>query len=142
MTWRDLMCGDVRPEHIGRRVSLAGWANTRRDHGGLVFVDLRDRAGICQIVVNPERAAAAVDVAHELRNEFVIRAEGDVVARAPELVNPNLATGEIEVQVDSLEIVSIKEARVRRPSRHRRRPPNFPAAVGRTIHHVFRSIFH
>jgi aspartyl-tRNA synthetase len=104
--WRDLMCGDVRPEHIGRRIALAGWANTRRDHGGLVFVDLRDRAGICQLVVNPDRAADAAKAAHEVRNEFVLRAEGEVVARAPEAVNPNLPTGEVEVQVDTLEIVS------------------------------------
>ena len=106
MAWRDLMCGEVRSEHIGRRIALAGWANTRRDHGGLVFVDLRDRAGICQLVVNPERAPGAAAVAHEVRNEFVLRAEGEVVARAPELVNPKLPTGEVEVQVDTLEIVS------------------------------------
>jgi aspartyl-tRNA synthetase len=104
--WRDLMCGEVRAEHIGQRIALAGWANTRRDHGGLVFVDLRDRAGICQLVVNPDRAAAAAAVAHEVRNEFVLRAEGEVVARAPELVNPKLPTGEVELQVDTLEIVS------------------------------------
>jgi len=104
--WRDLMCGDVRAEHIGQRIALAGWADTRRDHGGLVFVDLRDRAGICQLVVNPERASDAAKVAHEIRNEFVLRAEGEVVARAPDLVNPKLPTGEVEVQVDELEIVS------------------------------------
>ncbi len=106
MKWRDLMCGEVRSEQIGQRIALAGWANTRRDHGGLVFVDLRDRAGICQLVVNPERAPDAALVAHEVRNEFVLRAEGEVVARAPEAVNPNLPTGEVEVQVDSLEILS------------------------------------
>ena len=106
MTWRDLMCGEVRPEHVGRRIALAGWANTRRDHGGLVFVDLRDRAGICQLVVNPERAPEAAGAAHEVRNEFVLRAEGEVVARAPEAVNPSLPTGQVEVQVDRLEIVS------------------------------------
>ena len=106
VTWRDLMCGDVRPEHIGRRIALAGWANTRRDHGGLVFIDLRDRAGICQLVVNPEHAPEAAAAAHEVRNEFVLRAEGEVVARAPEAVNPNLPTGDVEVQVERLEIVS------------------------------------
>ena len=106
MIWRDLMCGDVRAEHIGQRIALAGWADTRRDHRGLVFVDLRDRAGICQLVVNPERAPEAAKVAHDIRNEFVLRAEGEVVARAPDLVNPKLPTGEVEVQVDELEIVS------------------------------------
>jgi aspartyl-tRNA synthetase len=104
--WRDLLCGEVRPEHIGRRLVLAGWASRRRDHGQLVFVDLRDRAGICQIVVNPERAPEAISIAHEVRNEFVLRAEGEVVARAPEAVNPGLPTGEVELQVDTLEIVS------------------------------------
>jgi aspartyl-tRNA synthetase len=104
--WRDLMCGAPRPEHVGRRLTLSGWAARRRDHGGLVFVDLRDRTGICQLVVNPERAPAAAVVAHEIRNEFVLRAEGELVHRAPEAVNPGLATGEVELQVDSLEIVS------------------------------------
>src|ERR671917_634127 len=100
------MCGEVRPEHVGRRLTLSGWADSRRDHGGLVFVDLRDRAGICQLVMNPERAPAATETAHAVRNEFVLRAEGEVVRREPHLVNPNIPTGEIELQVDSLEIVS------------------------------------
>lgn len=106
MTWRDLMCGEVRPEHVGRRITLSGWAHRRRDHGGLVFIDLRDRAGLCQLVVNPEHAPAAAEIAHDVRNEFVLRAEGEVVARAPELVNPTLPTGEIELRVETLEVVS------------------------------------
>ena len=106
MTWRDLMCGEVRPEHVGKRLTLSGWADGRRDHGGLVFVDLRDRAGICQLVVNPELAPDAVAAGHAVRNEFVLRAEGTVVRRAPENVNPDLPTGEVELQVDELEIVS------------------------------------
>ena len=106
MTWRDLTCGEVGPDHVGRRLTLAGWADTRRDHGSLVFVDLRDASGLCQLVINPERAAAAAEVAHHVRNEFVLRAEGEVVRRAPENVNPELPTGEVELQVDALEIVS------------------------------------
>jgi len=106
MTWRDMMCGDVRRVHVGQRLTLAGWTHRRRDHGGLIFIDLRDRAGLCQLVVNPEHAPAAADVAHGVRNEFVLRAEGEVVARAPELVNPNLPTGEVELRVDTLEVVS------------------------------------
>jgi aspartyl-tRNA synthetase len=106
MTWRDRSAGDLRPEHIGHRVVLAGWTARRRDHGGLVFVDLRDSSGICQLVINPERAAEAASAAHDIRNEFVLQAEGEVVARAPDAVNPNLPTGEVEVQVDRLEIVS------------------------------------
>jgi aspartyl-tRNA synthetase len=106
LSWRDLMCGEVRSEHVGQRLTLAGWADSRRDHGGLVFVDLRDRTGICQLVLNPERAPEAARKAHAVRNEFVLRAEGEVVPRAPEAVNPNIATGEVELQVDTLEIVS------------------------------------
>jgi aspartyl-tRNA synthetase len=105
-TWRDLMCGEVRPEHVGKRLTLSGWADSRRDHGGLVFVDLRDRTGICQLVMNPERAPDAAKGAHAVRNEFVLRAEGEVVKRAPEAVNPNIPTGEVELQVDTLEILS------------------------------------
>src|ERR671938_1297290 len=106
MSWRDLYCGTLRPEHIGRRVTLAGWTARRRDHGGLVFVDLRDATGVCQLVVNPERAPDAATTAHEIRNEFVLRAEGEVVARAPENVNPDLPTGDVDLQVDRLEILS------------------------------------
>jgi aspartyl-tRNA synthetase len=106
MKWRDLMCGEVRPEHVGRRLTLAGWADSRRDHGGLVFVDLRDKTGLCQLVMNPERAPEAAETAHGVRNEFVLQAEGEVVRRAPEAVNPNIPTGEIEMQVDRLEILA------------------------------------
>jgi aspartyl-tRNA synthetase len=106
MSWRDLQCGELRSSDIGRRVTVAGWADTRRDHGGLVFVDLRDHTGKVQLVVNPERAAEPAAVAHEVRNEFVLQAEGAVVARAPEAVNPNLPTGEVEIQVERLTILS------------------------------------
>jgi aspartyl-tRNA synthetase len=106
VSWRDLYCGELRSDHIGKRVTVAGWVDTRRDHGGLVFIDLRDHTGKLQLVVNPERAAEAQQAAHEIRNEFVVQAEGEVVARAPEAVNPNLPTGEVEVQVDTLQILS------------------------------------
>jgi aspartyl-tRNA synthetase len=106
MSWRDLMCGELRPEHVGSRKTLAGWAARRRDHGGLVFVDLRDRSGITQLVINPERAPAAAELAREIRNEFVLQAEGEVVARAADAVNPNLPTGAVEIQVETLRIVS------------------------------------
>jgi aspartyl-tRNA synthetase len=100
MSWRDLYCGELRPEHVGKRMTLAGWVDTRRDHGGLVFVDLRDHTGKVQLVIKES------DTAKELRNEFVVQAEGEVVARAPEAVNPNLPTGEVELQVDTLKVLS------------------------------------
>ncbi len=106
MRWRDLNAGELRKEHVGQRLALAGWAATRRDHGGLVFIDLRDESGLAQLVINPERAPEAAGVAHGVRNEFVIRAEGEVAARAPDAVNPNLPTGEVELQVDQLEVLS------------------------------------
>jgi aspartyl-tRNA synthetase len=105
-SWRDTTCGALTADDVGRRLTLAGWADTRRDHGGLVFVDLRDHTGKVQLVVNPERAPDAAATAHEIRNEFVLQAEGEVVRRAPEAVNPSLPTGEIEVQVDALRILS------------------------------------
>src|SRR5581483_7559870 len=104
--WRTHAAGTLALADVGTQVTLAGWVHARRDHGGLVFVDLRDGSGIIQVVVNPANAPDAAPTAHELRNEFVIRARGEVVAREPSLVNPNLPTGEIEVQVDELEILS------------------------------------
>ena len=106
MTWRDIMCGELREEHVGTRKTLSGWAARRRDHGGLVFVDLRDRTGITQLVINPEHAPEAAELAKEIRNEFVLQAEGEVVARAADAANPNLPTGAVEVQVTTLRIVS------------------------------------
>ena len=100
------MCGELRSEHVGRNVTLAGWVARRRDHGGLVFVDLRDRTGVAQLVINPERSAAAAELAHEIRNEFVLQARGEVVARSPETVNAKMPTGEVELQLDELSIVS------------------------------------
>src|SRR6187455_3688936 len=101
-----MMCGEPRLEHAGRTVTLSGWAARRRDHGGLVFVDLRDRTGVTQLVINPELAPEAAELAHQIRNEFVLRAEGALVVRSSETVNPNMPTGEVELQVDTLEIVS------------------------------------
>jgi aspartyl-tRNA synthetase len=106
MTWRTHMAGDPRKELVGERLTLAGWAARRRDHGGLVFIDLRDRTGLTQLVINPELSPAAAELAHEVRNEFVLRAEGTLVARSAETVNPTMPTGEVELQVDDLQIVS------------------------------------
>ncbi len=80
MAWRDVMCGELRADDAGRRVTVAGWVDTRRDHGGLVFVDLRDHTGKIQLVLNPEHSERPSR--HEIRNEFVAPGEGEVVARA------------------------------------------------------------
>src|SRR6478609_8155048 len=101
-----MMCGEPRREHAGRTVTLAGWAARRRDHGGLVFVDLRDRTGITQLVINPERAPEAAALAGEIRNEFVLQASGELVARSAETVNPKMPTGDVELAVDELTMVS------------------------------------
>ena len=98
--------GEVRPEHVGQRHTLAGWVAKRRDHGGLVFIDLRDSTGVSQLVVNPAHAPEAAAAAHDIRNEFVLQAEGEIAARTPENVNPGLPTGEVELQVERLEVIS------------------------------------
>ena len=105
-TWRTHMAGEPTKALVGETLMLAGWAARRRDHGGLIFVDLRDRSGITQLVINPELAPEAAELAHQIRNEFVLRAEGTLVARSAETVNPNMPTGEVELQVETLEIVS------------------------------------
>lgn len=93
---------------IGKKVHLAGWVNSRRDHGGLIFIDLRDHTGIVQLVITPE-VAEAFSLAETLRDEFVIAADGEVRERAPELKNPNIPTGDIEVVVDKLELINKSE---------------------------------
>jgi aspartyl-tRNA synthetase len=99
-------CGSVGAAEIGREVVVAGWVHGRRDHGGLIFVDLRDRDGLVQIVFRPEVAAEAHARAGELRNEFVLAARGVVERRSPETVNPKLATGEVEVVVRELRLLN------------------------------------
>ena len=98
-------CGLIDTRHLDQIVTLFGWVNTRRDHGGVIFIDLRDREGIVQIVCNPQRAEV-FGVAERLRNEFVVKVEGKVIRRAPGLVNPKLPSGEIEVVCQTLEILN------------------------------------
>ncbi|MBO0683765.1 MAG: aspartate--tRNA ligase [Candidatus Dormibacteraeota bacterium] len=98
--------GSLRATDAGRQVELYGWIARRRDHGGLIFVDLRDRWGVVQVVFNPERAPAAHDRASDLRSEFVVRVVGVVERRPAGMENPNLATGEVEVFADDLELLS------------------------------------
>ena len=101
------MCGEPRDRSTsGERLTLAGWVARRRDHGGLVFIDLRDRTGITQLVINPEHSPEAAKLAHEIRNEFVLRAEGSSSPALRRRSTRTWPTGEVELQVDELEIVS------------------------------------
>jgi aspartyl-tRNA synthetase len=107
--YRDTWSGDVLPARVGEQVRVAGWVHRRRDHGGLVFVDLRDRTGVVQVVFNPETAPEAHARSHELRAEWVISAVGEVVRRSAETVNPDMPTGEVEVRVSELEVLAAAE---------------------------------
>jgi aspartyl-tRNA synthetase len=102
--FRDAWCGELTAERAGTRARVAGWVNRRRDHGGLTFIDLRDRSGLLQLVFHPESAPAAHEVAHRLRSEDVIAASGLIARRDPENVNPNLITGEIELAVEDVDV--------------------------------------
>ena len=102
--YRTHTCGDLRLGHAGANVRLSGWIHRKRDHGGLMFIDLRDHYGLTQLVLSPE--TPGFDVAERARAESVIRIEGEVVARSPETVNPGLPTGEIEIRVRGLELLS------------------------------------
>ena len=99
-------CGEIRSEHIGRRVTLAGWVNRRRHHGGLIFLDIRDRSGIVQVVANPETSASAHDVAETVRNEWVVQVEGIVQERPAGMENLELPTGQVEVDVAEIKVLN------------------------------------
>ena len=100
-------CGVLRREHVGQRVTLAGWVHRRRDHGRLIFLDLRDRDGIVQVVVRPrEDEDSAYAVANEVRNEYVLRVTGEVVPRSEGTVNPDLPTGEVELIAERVEVLN------------------------------------
>jgi len=99
-------CGALRASHVGQTVSLKGWAATRRDLGGVIFIDLRDREGICQIVARPEVSADAHQQADRVRGEYVIAVTGEVAARSADTVNPKLPTGAVEVLAREIRVLS------------------------------------
>lgn len=102
---KDTYCGDLRAADAGRTVRLAGWVHRRRDHGGLIFIDLRDSHGLVQLVIGPDNTGAH-ETAHRARNEWVLAVEGVVQMRSPEAANPNMETGEIEVVPTRCEVVN------------------------------------
>jgi len=103
---RSVFCGHVTKEHVNQEVTLNGWVHRRRDHGGVIFVDLRDRSGLVQLVFDPVVHEPTAQAAHALRSEYVIAVKGKVVERAASAINPSMSTGHIEVQITHLEILS------------------------------------
>lgn len=99
-------CGDVRAEHVGETLTLAGWVNRRRDHGGVTFIDLRDRSGIVQVVANPETSPEAHALISDARSEWVLQVEGKVRMRPEGMQNPELPTGDIEIEIQSIQILN------------------------------------
>ena len=106
-TYRTHTCGELRHADAGRVVRLSGWVHRKRDHGGLLFIDLRDNYGVTQIVAAP--SSAAFSAAEQVRAESVIRIDGKVVERTPETANANLPTGGIEVQASAIEVLGATE---------------------------------
>ena len=104
--YRDTWCGQVLGDRVDQTVRVSGWVHRRRDHGGLIFIDLRDRTGIVQLVFNPDEAGGSFDLGHRLRSEFVVSVAGKVVTREPETVNPDLPTGQFEIHVNEVDVLA------------------------------------
>lgn len=103
---RSCYCGEPRETDEGKELTLTGWVHSRRDHGGVIFVDLRDREGLVQLVFNPELNPAALEAAHDVRNEYVLVARGKLRLRSEETVNPNMPTGKVELMVEEVEVLN------------------------------------
>lgn len=106
MFGRTYFCGEVPESAVGEKVILKGWVQKRRDLGGLIFIDLRDRSGIVQVVFNPDVSKEALETAEKIRSEYVLDVEGTVIAREPGTVNENLKTGRIEIQAEKVTIIN------------------------------------
>jgi aspartyl-tRNA synthetase len=99
-------CGFVNKDFLNKEITLVGWVNKRRDHGNLIFIDLRDRSGLVQVVFNPEISKEAHDIAHHLRSEFVISVSGQVILRSTNTINKDIPTGDFEIQANKITIFS------------------------------------
>lgn len=99
-------CGELRKSDVGKKVTLAGWVHRYRDHGGVYFVDLRDRFGLTQIVINPEESEEFASIVSEIRAEYVLQIAGEVFSRPPEAANPNMDTGEIEIHASKITVLN------------------------------------
>ncbi len=104
--YRTHTCGALTKEDIGKDITLSGWVHSRRDHGGIIFIDLRDRYGITQITIDPTQKGSLEEHAEQLRNEWVIRVSGKVISRPDEMINKKIPTGEVEIEVKELEILN------------------------------------
>ncbi|CUF42368.1 TPA: aspartate--tRNA ligase [Staphylococcus aureus] len=109
MSKRTTYCGLVTEAFLGQEITLKGWINNRRDLGGLIFVDLRDREGIVQVVFNPAFSEEALKIAETVRSEYVVEVQGTVTKRDPETVNPKIKTGQVEVQVTNIKVINKSE---------------------------------
>ena len=103
--FRDIECGKVNLQHIAQSVTIAGWVHRRRDHGGLIFIDVRDSKGIVQVVINPESGNKLHNTAQNLRNEWVVQISGTVEARPSGTINPEMPTGEIEINAKKIKMI-------------------------------------
>ena len=109
MSKRTTYCGLVTEDLLNEKVTLKGWVHNRRDLGGLIFIDLRDREGIVQIVFNPDFSQEALNIAETVRSEYIVEVQGVVTKRDAETVNPKIKTGQVEVQVSNIEIINKSE---------------------------------
>ncbi|OGI12371.1 MAG: aspartate--tRNA ligase [Candidatus Margulisbacteria bacterium GWF2_35_9] len=112
MIKRTFKCGDIRKSDVGKEVALNGWVNRRRDHGGVIFIDLRDRSGMVQATIDTSKTAEAHQLAESIRSEYVVAVKGVVIERSADTVNPSMPTGEIEVQCNEIEILNTSKTPV------------------------------
>jgi aspartyl-tRNA synthetase len=99
-------CGELNKRQVGKKITLCGWVNSRRDHGGIIFIDLRDRYGLTQIKFDPRISQESWNEADKVRPEWVLKVTGEVLARPKDMINKNLATGEVEVAISEIEILT------------------------------------